>query len=277
MNSIPFANMTECGNMGRTSTPLEAAGSCLSDPTVFRLYRSGMQRQVRNDLIVPLVCMAYFVSITRFNLQNTGNESALFTASFVSLVTFTVFFLPFLLTRLVVHHTPRDKTDSHYYKRCVAFQEFAEKLHFQDVICVIGVIVNGFNLLGRVYAGQCSDTVTIWTSQTCNPFADAGSIPSDQVMIVYLATPVVQLIVRGVSTTALLFSWLLSVSFVSIASGYVGGYQQIWLLVYSLLYMMVTYMIEGLTRTTFMQGQAMIAASAATSKQVRLYHVHAIY
>ena len=96
-------------------------------------------------------------------------------------------------------------------------------------------------------------------------------------MIVYLATPVVQLIVRGVSTTALLFSWLLSVSFVSIASGYVGGYQQIWLLVYSLLYMMVTYMIEGLTRTTFMQGQAMIAASAATSKQVRLYHVHAIY
>lgn len=160
-----------------------STASCMTDPILFKLYQTGMRRHIRNDLIVPLTVIAYFSAITRFNLQNTGNEDAFFSSSFAIFVLVTVLFFPYLATRLVVHHTPADKVHWLIYKRSLSFQHFAVKIHLQDAICVVSAVVNGLALLSRVYAGQCDKNITVWTNQTCNPFADAGSIPADQVIL----------------------------------------------------------------------------------------------
>ena len=258
--------MDEVNVMGNFAESDNTFTSCMNDPILFQLYQNGMRRPIRNDLIVPLTFIAYFSAITRFSLQNVGNEDGLFTASFFFFVLVSILFFPYLATRLVVHLTPSDKLHWSIYRRSVTFQHFAVKIHLQDAICIVSVIVNGLTLLARVYAGQCPSDSTLWTSQTCNPFADAGSIPFDQVMLTYLCPIVVQLVVRGISITALVFTWLLGVVFVATATAFVDSYQQTWSMVYSVYFFVIIFMIEGLTRTTFVQGQAMIAAYAESSK-----------
>lgn len=43
------------------------------------------------------------------------------------------------------------------------------------------ILYLGLYLLARVAQGQCPPGVTIFQSQECNPVANAGSIPQDQV------------------------------------------------------------------------------------------------
>lgn len=232
---------------------------------------------MRYDMTTPVLGIAYLSAISRFNLQAVGNGGGFFNILFAFMVLGTVVILPYLATRLVIHNTPSDKMESPYYIRSVIFQRLAVRLHFPDMVCVFGSIVNGFVLLGRVYAGKCPDNVSIWSSQTCNPFAEVASIPPDQVIFVYLSPIIIQLIIRGISGTALVSSWLIGLASVAMASSHVGGYQQIWILAYSIFFLSVIFMIEELTHTTFMQGQAMTAAYAASCRQVSglLLHVMA--
>ena len=46
--------------------------------------------------------------------------------------------------------------------------------------------MQGLYLLARVVHGKCKEGVTIFESQECNPVADAGSIPQDQVIVEFI-------------------------------------------------------------------------------------------
>ena len=180
MNTVhPSPNMTDLD-----VPPSIESHDWSNDPILFKLYQTGMRRRIRNDLLLPLSITAYFSATTRFNLQSTGTNNVYFKLSFAFLVLVTVLFVPYVVTQLVVHHTPSNKMASSYcYKRSYSFQQAAIRLHLQDIICISSLLINGFVLIGRVHAGQCGHAVDIWTNQTCNPFSDVGAIPFDQVTL----------------------------------------------------------------------------------------------
>ena len=244
------------------STPPTTA----DDPLLYKNYQSRLRKHLNFDLILPLTLVAYVVVAARCNLQQAASAGPLFSASYASLVAATVIFLPHQLSRVILHYTATANQHRYYYKFCEQWKVYADWFNIEDLILILADFTAGFVLLGRVYAGQCADNFDIWATQTCNPFANVGSIPHDQVILIYLIPIMVQNLLRRISVGALVVSWVICVTFVIVASIHVGGWLQIWTVLYSSLFIIVTFMIERLTHATFLQGQDMIAACELRGK-----------
>ena len=262
--SLAAARYSDVNNFSidGSSKPPTAA----DDPLSFKFHQSRLRKHLNFDLILPLTLVAYVVGAARFNLQEVGSAGPFFSASFVSLVATTVIFLPHQVSRIILHYTATENQHRYYYKFCEQWNVYTERFNVEDLILILADLTAGFVLLGRVYAGQCADNFDIWATQTCNPFANVGSIPHDQVILIYLIPIMVQNLLRRISVSALVVSWVICVTFVIVASIHVGGWLQIWTVLYSSLFIIITFMIERLTHATFLQGQDMVAACELRAK-----------
>ena len=122
----------------------------------------------------------------------------------------------------------------------------------------------GIQLLARVFAGQCPDVADSWSTQRCNPFADAGAIPFELVIFIYLVPLLAQCCLRGVSAQCLFLTSALGLAFVVGAFAYFGGSPQIWIISFFGFFANITYVIERLMRVNFNQGLVMAAADRMT-------------
>ena len=133
-----------------------------------------------------------------------------------------------------------------------------------------------------MHQGQCPESTSIWDSQSCNPLADAGSLPVDQVLVLYAIPIGCQIVMRGLSAEALLISWLGAIGFVLYSVIYVRGWLQVWIVVYSVAFLTLSFEVERLLRQSYGQGRAMMNAETrklqaeADAKLFTLNNLHKV-
>ena len=261
----PVGDCTSSINLliGQNCTPnLDA----LNNPAMYRLYQSSQRSYFDVVPILPLLLMCYIAGSTRFNLQNIGQDGILFSLSFFFFIFSSMLLLPHLMARMVVAYASVRVRDWRIFTFCESLLLFMHRVNIEDMIVVMGSLIVGFDLIARVVAGQCPDMEDLWKSQSCNPYANMKSLPSDQVMLLYVVPLMGQSILRGVSMQALLIAWISNIIFVLVATLHVGGWLEAWVIIYSIIFINITYMIERLMRVTFVQSRATIAAVELNSQ-----------
>ena len=105
-------------------------------------------------------------------------------------------------------------------------------------------------LIGRIEKGQCDSNVGIFESLTCNPLSNAHSIPSENVVYLYV-TPFLLQIVIAPSLDILIFIWIIVVGFLTYSFVIQGAWLDIWSLIQSIMFMNVSIEMERIQRLNF--------------------------
>jgi hypothetical protein len=245
----------------------------MSNPLLYQQYKVNQKRNFDAVAILPLL-VTFFVGVsTRLNLGNSFRSdipgSYCFTAATTILLISFIVSLLYFAAHMIIHKTPRDKRDRSYYR-------ISEKIlliwfggRIEDLIGILGVLFIGIYLVARVLAGQCADMDDIWLSQKCNPVAASASIPHDQVILLYSAPLLAQIVVKGISVEALTLSWLLIVIFVVYSIVLVNGWFQIWTILYVIIFINISYEFERLMRISFLHNREMLTAESAKRRSLR--------
>ena len=236
-----------------------------NDPRMFKLYHSNQRKHFSIWTIMPILILYYVTIATRMNLQyGISTDGPLFSAAFAMMVVVSSILILFLSCRCVIRNSSSDKK---IFKKCEQALLMLYFCRFEDLVSICGSCALGLYLIARVYAGQCENVADIWSTQRCNPFADAKTIPVDQVMILYLVPLMSQCCLGGITIPGLLLSSAVGLAFVLIASLHVGGSLEIWTLANSVLFISLTLVVERLMRINFLQGLAMVAADRTTMER----------
>jgi hypothetical protein len=241
----------------------------LNDPELYLAYQMSRRKHFDCYSVVPVVVLFYFAVITRFSLGNIGSDGPLFTAAFALLAVGSVVFFNYITARLIVHFTPKRMRHCNYYQLSERNLSLCYRWRIEDVIGILGTVIIGLYLLAKVWAGPCKDSDDLWATQRCNPFANVGAIPHDQVILLYLSPLMTQCIFQGISGPAVLICWSLNLFFVIVSAAHVGGFLEIWTILYSILFMNISFMIERLMRVTFVEGRAALAAVTTSIEHER--------
>ena len=266
-------DMEEGGSPEKCSTPPppdDALGrsflTFLRDPDLQKQYQSSQRKHFDSYTVTPLFLISYVAVATRSNISNIANQNVWLQASVIIIMLFSLLFVPYVLLRMVVYYTPVEKQLRSSYKRSKVWLRICYQLRIEDVLGILAQLSAGLCLLGRVYAGQCNSSISVWASQSCNTVADMNSIPGDQVIFLYVLPLGTQCVLRGISIYSLVASCILSMLFVILASVHVGGLVEAWTVLYSIAFLTILLMVERLMFATFMQGQLMLAAVKLNAK-----------
>ena len=125
----------------------------------------------------------------------------------------------------------------------ISLRSIPQDLRFMALLFLLGedrgCPCRKWNIYGRtLFTCECNT----WESQRCYPYAK--SIPGDQVIPLYLVPLTTQSIIRGVSIQALFLSWAANIIFVIIATAHVGGYLELRTIIYSIIFVNISYVIE---------------------------------
>lgn len=238
----------------------------LQDPAVFESYRSCQRGYFDFPSIIPLLVVAVGSTITRLCYAIIGNASPVFIAGLSFFLFDTLLFMTYTFSRLIVKITPQSLQQSRHYQICDRWLCFCHKWRIEDIIIITTTFSGGLNLIARVFNGQCNDLNNIWSSLQCNPTADLGSLPLDQVCLLYLTPLMCQSVFRVVTAEALTFSWILILIFVLTSSVQVGGLLQVWMIFYSIIFINISVIMERVMRLSFVQRQEMLDLAHLRSK-----------
>ena len=122
---------------------------------------------------------------------------------------------------------------------------------YKDLIATTGILGVSLSLVGRVMNGACSDHVSLWESQRCNPMAACSSLPQDHVMFIFLLPLLLQSILNGMTYRCSIICWCMSTSIVMACLFYVQGWLDVWIMVSPLIVLAIHYRHEKLARVTF--------------------------
>ena len=267
-------DMEERGRAEKCSTPPSPPGDALGrsfltflrDPDLQKQYQSSQRKHFDSYTVTPLFLITYVAVATRSNLSKIVTENMWFQASFAFILLFSLLFVPYVLLRMIVYYTPVEKQLRSSYKRSKVWLRICYQMRIEDVLGILAQMSAGLCLLGRVYAGQCSSPINVWSSQSCNTVADMNSIPGDQVIFLYVLPLGTQCVLRGISIYSLVASCILSMLFVILASVHVGSLVEAWTILYSIAFLTIMLMVERLMFATFMQGQLMLVAVKLNAK-----------
>ena len=232
----------------------------MSNPELYKEYQSSQREFFDFYAAGPLMVIVNTIAATRFNVEHLRTENSLLVAATAAMIVCSCLFIPYALLRMIAYYTPPDKQLRVSYKLCKSWLQLCYRGRIEDVVGILVTSCCGLCLLGRVNAGQCDATASVWSTQSCNPVADMHSIPSDQVILLYVLPLGVQCVMRGVSVQALLVCCILSTFFVTLASVQVGGLIEAWTILYSLVFLIIMLMVERLMIVIFMSGKATLAS-----------------
>ena len=238
----------------------------LTDPDLNKQYQSTQRNYFDLTSFVPLVLLVYATAVTRSNFDNMGDFSAYFAAAFALFVITTLLFIPYFAARIVVNYIPSSLHHNFIYRLSESWLQLFWKANLEDSVGLMTEVIVGLHLLGRVYAGQCDNSTSVWTTQACNPVANMSSIPGDQVLVLYLAPLVIQCTLRGIRIQALIACSVLSLFFVVLASIHVGGLIELWTVCYFIFFLILLFTVERLQRVSFMHSRAVVVAIKQNSK-----------
>lgn len=203
---------------------------------------------------------------TRFNIYNSATNGIYFHLSLGCICCILVLYSTFVCMNL-----PRNKNFVKNSKSLRRFQLTWVGQNTEDILTVLGTLMGGFILFGRVFNGQC-DSLNIWNSQTCNPMAAAGSIPTDQVILLYLSPVICQFCLRAVSIQAMFFSWVISVAFVFASVAHVGVWLELWTIMYSVLFLSIGFTYDKFARLIFLESKR--TALIESSRRELLHQIY---
>jgi signal transduction histidine kinase/CheY-like chemotaxis protein len=230
----------------------------IHDAELSRHYKAIQKRHLDVVSVLPLAFLYYCNAICRFNLRGLAQATPLYVTAFVLLLIFTIIFSLFLCSHVFVYNTKSKHRKSYFYRLCerCLINWFGGRI--EDTLGILCVLVVGTNLVARMHQGQCDESISIWDSQSCNPLADAGSVPTDQILVLYAIPIGCQIVMRGLSAEALLVSWLGSIGFVLYCVIYVKGWLHVWTIVYSVAFLTLSFEVERLLRQSYIQSRAML-------------------
>jgi signal transduction histidine kinase/AmiR/NasT family two-component response regulator len=215
------------------------------------------QRQQLNPLYgIPIATVCYVASVTRGSLQDFATDSPnyIFTAAIICFIFLSVVFVVFFPCCVVVYaFTSEEKKASRLYRMANDILNKWFWGRIEDFLGISGTLFGCLILVGRVQAGQCPPDTSIWDSQRCNPFADAGSFPQEQ-MIVVTAFPIIcQALVKGITLQAVAVQYVFILTATLYCIIHVQGKYEIWTVLYSILFWNIAFEFEYRMRTVFKQ------------------------
>ena len=243
-------------------------------------YKSSQKRHLDVVSVAPLAFLYYCNVFVRFNLSNLGQGLAFNVCAFVLLVVLTVIFIMFFVSHAIMYSTKEEDQDCFSYQlseRCLV-KWFGGRI--EDILGFLCALTVGINFTGRVRQGQCDADITIWAAQSCNPYADAKSIPMEEVFVLYLIPMGCQIVMRGLSSEALILCWMTSISFTLYAIAFVEAWLECWVVIYSLGYMVLSFEVERYLRQAYVQSKAVLAASTEVLQleaDARIHHLSSLH
>lgn len=190
--------------------------------------------------LVPLLLVGYMTCITRskFYLDNDFNHFSGGVFFWGTLAFTTVNFL------LVSTLCDERQTACAFASNLMSiFREGPTSSSGHLLLAGVSSISAGYYLLATVIADQSARNSTALESQLCKRAA-VGCIPHDRVMICYLMPILVQLSLKNSAIQTAFCQWLTATIFVTISIVHVHGWQQLWTLLYSILFLFISFKID---------------------------------
>ena len=232
----------------------------LHDAEVSFHYKSVQKRHLDVVSVAPLSFLYYCNAIFRFNIGNISTSSAEYMCSYILLLIFTILFAMFFCSHTYMYNTKKENQHSYQYRLGERFLHHWFGGRIEDVLALLCVSVVGLNLIARIHEGPCAVGISIWESQSCNQFADVGSLPVDQLIVMFLVPIGCQIVMRGLSAEALVSCWLATLLFLLYSVNFVRGWSNMWTVLYIISFVNVSFEVERLLRQSYVQGSAMLAA-----------------
>ena len=118
---------------------------------------------------------------------------------------YSMFFTCHIVKHWIVDHSSRLYTAADFFLNSPWAGDF-----FKDLIAITGILGVSLSLVGRVMNGACSDHVSLWESQRCNPMATCSSLPQDHVMFIFLLPLLLQSTLNGMTYRCSIICWCMS-------------------------------------------------------------------
>ena len=231
----------------------------LHDAEVSFHYKSVQKRHLDVVSVAPLSFLYYCNVVFRFNIGNLGTASAEYICSFILLLIFTILFAMFFCSHSYMYNTKKENQQSYQYLLGERFLHHWFGGRIEDILVLLCVSVVGLNMIARIHEGPCPEGISIWESQTCNPFAKVGTLPVEQMFVMFLVPIGGQIVMRGLSAEGLVSCWLVTLLFLLYAVTYVRGWSNMWVVLYIISFTTVSFEVERLLRQSYVQGITMLA------------------
>jgi hypothetical protein len=143
--------------------------------------------------------------------------------------------------------------------------------NIENILCVSSTLMFGFVLYGRVDNGQCHKSIHSWNYQSCNPVADAHSLPHAQILLLYVSPIINQICFRGISMGTIFISWATGMAFVLASIICVASWQDVPLLIFSLFFLHIAFAIKLFSQKIFLESRkARVAEIGRQASDTRL-------
>lgn len=229
-------------------------------------YKASKKELMNFSALWPIMVVFHVVTATRTSLERSGSGGALFLAGYIIQWVVNAVFISFIIAQALIAITAKNQKYRLTYLFCRRYLKKSFGGRIEDVIGILGTLVHGIYLLARVYSGVCEEGTSMFKSQYCNPVAASNSIPHDQVLLLYSIPIVCQCLFRGISVEAIVTSWIATIFFVLFALIEVRGWLQIWTLLYSIIFMNISYEMERSYRVLYVQRMKVEYSTKVTER-----------
>jgi hypothetical protein len=158
---------------------------------------------------------------------------------------------------------PQDNLAANVAKQINKYIFFGEA---ESVLCILSAIAATLQLVGRVLVGVCPDNITVWRSVTCNTQALSLAPPSDTVILAYVTPLMLQTCTKGISKWILILSWAIVVVAVTWSIIYLEGYNNIFMILFSVIPLMIGYDVERTMMSVFLTSKYTLLAETGKRK-----------
>jgi hypothetical protein len=206
------------------------------------------------------------VTVPRMNLQDNFFQGPVFILYFVCIYVIfvgTSVILSMKLSEYTYGKIPQDNLAANIAKQINKYIFFGEA---ESVLCILSAIAATLQLVGRVLVGVCPDNITVWRSVTCNTQALSLAPPSDTVILAYVTPLMLQTCTKGISKWILILSWAIVVVAVTWSIIYLEGYNNIFMILFSVIPLMIGYDVERTMMSVFLTSKYTLLAETGKRK-----------
>ena len=254
----------------------------------FEEYR----RWQRDDLsFSSMIALLLFLGVpnmfTRYNWQFFGTTDQNYWAFAAQLLLFPLNLM--LLLHLTAYYYwkkfPRDMENVSYMEKWIMSQVLTvsdflmTKGRFEEFLIFVVTVVNILIFISRVVAGACpaEREKSIWLSQSCNPEASCGSFPQDAMLMLFMPPMILHLVWRGVRFSSVILAYFAGM----VATFYAiytveGGVLQIYTLIYSFGFVIMSYEIERFMRISFVNHVSLLAEQSDRIDRIEAMQMRSI-
>ena len=219
-------------------------------------YKSFRRSYFALDKCLPLYGVVIAFEITRYNIFSAFHPGNHFFVPFIGLMTSMVFMMIFLSYQVSKRFPTYCSYRLSSYLEHVIRDVFKDRV--EDIITVCSATAHALYLFYRSTAPPCSPNTSPWANQSCNDVALCHSLPSENILIAYIAPLLIPTSLRGIDFKAALFAWSISVSAVIAAT----LKQQTWgswsVVLLSFLFLEMIVEQERFIRLSFLQRRQYI-------------------